>query len=402
MSCLCPSGRTAHGREPGRTDGIGHLGCCGYSNTATNCNLLHFKGLTLIDTIRLSYPASETLIKIFDKYSERLQKLSPDGEILWEKTYCQNALPSSFSGLRVNLQLASDMQAQGFNTKRNLIFFEFSLQKYQSDTGYNESNTTLENDIDVLKNWVRLLTWMLDYDFVENLFELYRVDIATNFILECGSIPEFLRSLELKFSRHVNGEKKLMRFDGALQYASRWIGKKLYHKLPEFFSSNGYFKKHKDFYNLLAGGADMEKIRALNGGKRLLTDDEMTTLGRTLRFEVEFRRMYLKKHNITKIVDLVQLKERFEKEKQHYMTSKKLTEGLTLSPSEYYVVELCKRHGPTEAKNEYLKTRKERTWYHTKKQLIGKGVYIDSILNQEWRAEIEKSNSFEEFKLIVA
>lgn len=69
-----------------------------------------------------------------------------------------------------------------------------------------------------------------------------------------------------------------MRFDGALQYASRWIGKKLYHKLAEFLSPKGYFKKHKDLYNMLAAGTGKDKIRELNAGKRLLTDDEISKL----------------------------------------------------------------------------------------------------------------------------
>lgn len=354
----------------------------------------------MIDTIKLSYPVDDTLINLFGSYAERIQKLSAAGEILWEKSYCQTSIPSSFSGLRVTVQNAKEMQSQGFKVARSLIFFEFSLQKWQSDTGYNEKNTSMEEDCCALAEWIDLLSSVFKYNFESENFELYRVDLSTNYILEKGSVPEFLRSLELKFSRHENGEKNLMRFPGAIQYGSRWIAKKLYYKLAEFHQ--GYYKQKADLYRQLAEGVDMEKIRVLNGGKRLLTEDEQIKLARTLRFEVEFRRMFLKKHNITKIVNLSELVVRFDKEKKHYLTAKKISEVTNLSGAEYQVVDLCKRYGATVAKQEFLRTKKERYWYKVKKQLQAKDIFIESITNEYYRLEIEKADCLKEFTLSVA
>jgi len=354
----------------------------------------------LIDTIKLSYPADETLINLFGSYAERIQKLSADGEILWEKSYCQTSIPSSFSGLRVTVQNAQEMQLQGFKVSKSLIFFEFSLQKWQSDTGYNEKNTSIEDDFYALVEWIDLLSTVFKYNFESKNFELYRVDLSQNYILEKGSVPEFLRSLELKFSRHENGEKNLMRFPGAIQYGSRWIGKKIYYKLAEF--QQGYYKQKADLYRQLAEGVSMEKIKVLNGGKRLLNEVEITKLARTLRFEVEFRRMFLKKHNIKKIVNLPQLVARFDKEKKHYLTAKKISEVTNLSGAEYQVVDLCKRHGATVAKQEFCRIKTERYWYKIKRQLQAKDIFIESITNEDYRLEIEKADCLKEFTLSVA
>lgn len=351
----------------------------------------------MIDTIRLAYPSSPYLISFFEKHSERLQKLSADGEIEWERSFCQKSLPSSFGGLRVMIQRASE--SPSFVKLRDLILFEFSLQKWSSDTGYNESNTSLEDDLLALDGWIGLLSHEVGYDFKTSLFDVQRVDFSTNYILKKGSVPDYLRSLELKFSRHENGEKKLMRFDGAVQYGSSWIGKKLYHKFAEFISSKGYRKKHKALYDKLAEGVPMNEIRILNGGKRLLNENEISSLARTLRFEVEFRRKFLAKANLTKIVDLPKLLERFDEEKKHYLTVKKITEGANLSSSEFQVVELCKRLGPTGAKQEFLKTKNPATWYRIKKRLQAKDIYIESIINSDWRLDVETADNCLDFEL---
>lgn len=354
----------------------------------------------MIDTLRLAYPADPRIIALFDEYTERLQKISPDGEVLWERAFCQASLPSSFSGLRVMIQQASELKKQGFENARSLIFFEFSLQKWQSETGYNNKNTSLEDDIYLLHGWIGCLSFMFDYDFRPELFEFYRVDLAVNYILENGSVPDYLRSLEIKFSRHENGEKKIMRFDGALQYGSRWIGKKLYHKFGEF--NKNYFNQHKDLYRLYHEGTPMSEIKEMNNGKRILAEDEIMELSRMLRFEVEFRRMYLHRNKILKIADIHKLSERFKQEQETFMTCRAVPESATLSDSEYRVIDLCKRYSYSEAKRRYVEEKSTRSWYRTKAALASKGVRLEAIVNADWRLDIASADNLKNFSLRVA
>lgn len=354
----------------------------------------------MIDTIRLAYLADPRIIALFDQYTERLQKISPDGEILWEKSFCQASLPSSFSGLRVMLQQASELKKQGFENARSLILFEFSLQKWQSETGYNNKNTSLDDDIFALNGWIGCLSFIFNYDFRPEFFELYRVDLSVNYILENGSVPDYLRSLELKFSRHENGEKKIMRFDGALQYGSRWIGKKLYHKFGEF--NKNYFNEHKDLYRLYHEGTPMSEIKTMNNGKRILCEDEIMELSRMLRFEVEFRRMYLHKNKISRIADLSKLSERFGLEQNTFMSCSAIPESVTFTDSEYRVIDLVKRHAYCEARRRYLETKSRASWYRVKAALVSKGVRLEAIVNAEWRADIASADNLKNFTLRVA
>lgn len=354
----------------------------------------------MIDTIRLAYPADARIIALLDSYAERLQKVSPEGEVIWEKTFCNEVLPSHFSGLRVTLQTGSDMRKNGFTKGRSLVFFEFSLQKWQSDTAYNNENTDVETDLLALDGWISYLGFTLGFYFKPELFEVYRVDLSQNYILENGSVPDFLRSLELKFSRHENGEKKLMRFDGAIQYGSRWIGKKLYHKFGEF--NKHYFKNKADLYRLYYGGTPMSEIRKMNAGHRLLTEKEITELTRMLRFEVEFRRMFLQRNNITRVKDIPALVERFEKEKETFLTVKTIPNNASFSDAEYKVIDLCKRHGLTVAKQKYLETKSRRSWFRIKSTLASKGVRLESILNADWRVDVATADNLKEFRLRVA
>lgn len=354
----------------------------------------------MIDTVRLAYPADSRLMALFDSFAERLQKISADGEVIWERSFCHEALPSSFSGLRVTLQMGSDLKKEGFTHARSLVFFEFSLQKWQSDTGYNHENTSLADDLLALDGWVGLLSYQLDYDFWPENFEVYRVDLSQNYILENGSVPDFLRSLELKFSRHENGEKKLMRFDGALQYGSRWIGKKLYHKFGEF--QKNYFKGKSALYGLYNSGVSMDEIKKQNGGKRILNETEITSLTRMLRFEVEFRRMYLQRNKIIKFKALPQLLERFEKEKETFLSVKAVPSEVSFTDGEHRVFQLVKVHGLVKAQQIYLETKSRASWFRIKSSLLAKGVRLESFVNDKWRLDEKEQGQLKEFRLRVA
>ena len=350
-----------------------------------------------IDTIKLSYPADDVLIHKYRQYSDRFQKISPDGEVIWEKTSCTKSLPSHFGSLRITYTNAADQLSMGFkNFTRSTIDFEFSLQKWHSETGYNNRNTELTWDLIKLNEWINTLSEVFEYSFTEDIFEVMRVDIAENYILKKGSVDDYLRALELKFSPHQNGEKKLMRFDGAIQYGSSWIGKKIYSKFKEFVQVEK--KKHTSRYK--EGGHDMKTIE---GVKRCLNESEIEELVRMLRFEVEFRRKFLKKSGLTKIASIPDLLGRFEQEKQKYMTVKNLRTGaVALSGTEYMIVDLCKRYGQIGAKDEFLKDHSKASWYQHKKNLKMKGVYLECVLNEEWRGDIAHADFGEQFELVKA
>jgi hypothetical protein len=147
------------------------------------------------------------------------------------------------------------------------------------------------------------------------------------------------------------------------------------------------------------GGAKMKEEQ---NGKRPLSSDEVSELVRMLRVEVEFRRTFLKKNNTTSIDSIPDLLARFEEEKAKFITVKKLREGVTLTSGEYYVVDLCKRYGYQDAQQEFLKMKNLRTWYRIKKSLRSKGVYLECILNSDWRLDIEAADNLEDYVLEVA
>lgn len=349
-----------------------------------------------IDTIKLSYPVDGLLLSKYFTFSDRFQKISPDGEVIWERTMCQTSLPSHFSGLRINYVNAAEMQKQGFVVVQSRMEFEFSLQKWHSETGYNNKNTAIGFDMLMLYAWIKTLSEVFEYDFKNELFVPCRVDISENYILKNGSIDDFIRSLELKFSSHVNGEKKIMRFDGAVQYGSTWIGKKIYSKFREFEAIEK--KKHRRMYAIKEG----ETMKQENG-KRILNESEISELVRMLRFEVEFRKKFLQKKGIHSIESIPLLMERFAVEKQKYLTVKNIRSGdVTLSATEYKIVDLCKRYGYQGAKEKYMEERTEQAFYKHRRNLIQKGIYLEAIINADWRLDIDKVDSMNEFVLEVA
>jgi hypothetical protein len=240
------------------------------------------------------------------------------------------------------------------------------------------------------------LSDLFDYEFDLLKFTPCRVDLSQNFILKEGSIDDYLRSLELKFSSHPNGEKKLMRYDGAIQYGSTWIGKKIYSKFKEFESIEK--RKHRKLY-LMTEGREMKK----QDGKRPLNETEISELVRMLRFEVEFRKKFLQKKGVHSIASIPDLLARFESEKQKYLTVKNIREGnVSLSGTEYKIVDLCKRYGYSGAKEQYMSEHSEQAWYKHRKNLQMKGVYLEAIINTDWRLDIKSADYKNEFVLEVA
>jgi hypothetical protein len=122
-----------------------------------------------------------------------------------------------------------------------------------------------------------------------------------------------------------------------------------------------------------------------------------------LRFEVEFRKKFLQKKGIHSIESIPVLLERFETEKQKYLTVKNIREGnVTLSSTEYKIVDLCKRYGYQGAKEQYMLERSEQAWFKHRRNLIAKSVYLEAIINVDWRLDVERADSMNEFILEVA
>ncbi len=380
----------------------------------------------MIDTIRLAYLADSKLIKIVNERSDKLIKVSLNGEVLWQKGFMKDDLPSHFGGLRIAHIEQSALIQQGFKNARDLIQFEFSLQKWQSETGYNNRNTTLEHDLFIIPDWVYVLSKELDYDFVLDLFELYRVDMAQNWLLQgVTSVIEFMECLKVKFSQHEKSGRP-QTYDGTIFYGSSWISKKMYWKHKEFQdierkkkphlyrikeegASQFNFKEFKKQKSETSVGADNLKggvfmsDRVGFDGKRALNQEEIDGMLRMLRFELGYKRAYLERHKIIRIADIPNILAHFEEEKNKYLLSvKKIGPGLRLKPAEYMMLDLVKRYGVDGAKCEFLKERTSRTWERHKKSLVSKGIYLQSILKDDFQKDIEETDKQADFYLELA
>lgn len=389
----------------------------------------------MIDTIKVAYQALPVLVSLIQANMSKLVKLSPNGDVEWSKSWCQFDLPSHYDGLRISLLDGDGLQKQGFKNARSLVMFEFSLQKWQSETGYNNKNTTLEKDLEAFYEWVNELGDALNYNFQPDFFELYRVDLSQNYLLMGEtSVEEYLRAVQMKFSRHPNGEN-VTKYKGSIFYGSSWISKKLYSKWLEFqevemkkkksIYTDAYMNNERKMFVLSDSGKSslyqsqqgntefdwtaegMRELVAVGDvpmvhGKRALSPEEMKQMIRMMRFECGYKRNMLQRNNIIRIQDIPLLLEKYHEDRQRYMSVQKLGQGLRLSATEYMIVDLCKRFGVNGAKSEYLKVRKERSWYKNKNELVKKGVYIEAILREDWLSDIEQADNILDFELQLA
>ena len=338
----------------------------------------------MIDTIKLAYPLDSHLYDLLESRSERLQKISPDGDILWEKSYVQDDfMPSHYSGLRITTRLKKDLEAVGYKVKAScpdLAFFEFSLQKYQSRSAYNNWNSRLETDMNALVYWVADLSGAIGFPFSVNRFSLNRVDLSENFLVLNAKPTDFIRSLELSFSRHPDSVARMSRTGHSIWLKSRWMGKKLYYKGQEFLDIER--KKRKIYSDKYCNG----EIEASTGDIEPLTPAEINDLMRMVRFECEFKLMYLERNSVKKINDIPTLVERFETEKAKYMKIPVLVKGdLRLSAREEQVINLVRRVGFHEAKKDYTQSHSERSWYRIKRELAARSIFLEALDNLEHR-----------------
>lgn len=344
----------------------------------------------MIDTIKLAYPLDRKLFYLLEEGAERLQKISPDGEVLWEKSLTRgDFMPSHYSGLRVTTRRKVDMINVGFSNVdniRDLAFFEFSLQKWQSPSAYNNKNTSIETDVAALQSWIFSLSSALGYDFMPELFSLYRVDLSQNFIVMNAAPSDYLRTLELRLSRHPDSDNKVERNGHMIALRSKWVGKKIYYKGQEFLDVEK--KKHRYVYSDAYCAGEKENTNPC--GLVPLSSDEINDLMRMVRFEIEFKREYLKRYDMEKITDIRKLVDRFTNEKDKYINVPVLVKGelrgmLALSPMENLIVESVRRHGLQEAKNQYMFRYSERSWYRNKRNLAARNIHLEALDNIEYR-----------------
>ncbi|QEM68244.1 hypothetical protein FO488_08755 [Geobacter sp. FeAm09] len=346
----------------------------------------------MIDTIKLAYPLDRKLNLLLEQSAERLQKISPDGEILWEKSVVRgDCMPSHYSGLRITTRQAKDLLDLGFAVKddtssKDVAFFEFSLQKWQSPSAYNNKNTSLETDLLALHRWIHSLSIALGYDFTPERFAIYRVDLSQNFLMLNASPVDYLRVLELRLSKHPTSDERTERKGHMIALRSSWVGKKLYYKGQEFLDVER--KKHKHLYSdkYCADDAQVDRCSELVP----LSPSEIDDLMRMVRFELEFKRHYLTRYQMDKIKDIPKLVERFDNEKAKYIDIPILVKGeirgvLALSAHENQIIELVRRFGLKEAKNQYTAHKSERSWYQHKRNLASRNIHLEALDNIEYR-----------------
>lgn len=365
----------------------------------------------MIDTIKLAYPLDRELFHLLESKSERLQKLSPDGELLWEKSVVQgNCLPSHYSGLRVTTRRSEDLNSgfRGKSVLQDLAFFEFSLQKWQSPSAYNNMNSHLETDLEALAVWIRELSKVLGYIFNPELFTLFRVDLSRNYLLMNAKPADYLRSLELRFSRHPDSELRMSRTGSGVFLRSNWMGKKIYHKGQEFMDVER--KKRKIYSVAYMAGERLESgelaIEAYDDKIVPLSPDEISDMMRMLRFECEYKNHFLNRYAFKTINDIGLLKERFESEAAKFMNIPVLIQGDSrLNAREEQVINLVRRVGYQEAKNIFISKHSRPTWYRIQQDLKKQSIHLEALDNIEYRfkgTEMFINPEALHFQLVVA
>ena len=349
----------------------------------------------MVDTIKIAYPLTGTLYRLLEDRSERLQKISPDGEILWQRSVVLgDCMPSHYSGLRITTRTRRDLIDMGFNpdfidTESDLAFFEFSLQKYQSPSAYNNYNSSIENDILALRHWITELSAALDYVFSFDNFTLYRCDLSENSQLINCYPPHFIRSHELHFSRHPESDSRLQRHNTSVSLRSSWIGKKIYYKYQEFMDVER--KKHFSVYTpaYLAGETDLERASDIQFTP--LTLEEIKHLSSMVRFEIEFKRAYLKRYNMCKLINILDLVPRFYAEKEKFFNVPLITNDQlsTMTLQERSLVSLVQDFGYQSGKAQFLNHYSARYFYKLKKSLLARGIDLDSLENMKNRAAVK-------------
>lgn len=343
----------------------------------------------MIDTIKLAYPMDRTLYRLLNENAEKLQKIAPDGEVLWEKSVVRgDCMPSHYSGLRITTRTKRDLIEMGFDPafidcEKDVAFFEFSLQKYQSPSAYNNYNSSVENDLLALAEWVKQLSTALGYIFVLERFDLYRVDLSQNFMVRNAHPKDVIRCLELHLSRNPEADSKTERSGHMVALRSNWLGKKLYYKGQEFMDVER--KKHRHIYTdaYMAGERDNINPSLMQP----LSSSEIDDLMSMLRFELEFKRAYLKRYKMAKIISITSLVERFNSEKAKYLQVPVLSRGdlNLMSPQETQLVDLVRVHGYQNAKNMFISHYSERSFYRNKRGLAGRSIFLESMENIENR-----------------
>ena len=84
------------------------------------------------------------------------------------------------------------------------------------------------------------------------------------------------------------------------------------------------------------------------------------------------------------------------------MTVQRLKAGVHLTATEYHIVDLVKRVGLADAKIVFLEEKSEPTWYRVKRQLKAKDVFLESIINEDFRGEIQSVDNVADFQLVPA
>lgn len=377
----------------------------------------------MLDTIKLTLPSSDALLKFISSNSEKLQRLSGSGQVLWERSWVQSALPSHFAGLRIAYSPASEKIANGIKNAKDIVEFEFSVAKWASPAGYNHRNTSLIDDLESVKRWVRSFNEFAGMQYPYNMWTLTRADLSEVYTLIGGSVDAFLEQCHVKMSSYTNAEGKTHKYDGSVYYPSSWIAKKIYDKFKEWRNHEKY--KYKDLikWGYLDGDAVKEEGSMLHlissnhseqlkaskrafkekYGKEPVPAEEIESLKNCLRLEVEFRRDFLVKHGYTSIDDILKLEDRFHTESVKWLSIKNLSESLDkFDVNEYFIIDRCKRVGYKQARIDFLQKFSLASFYRVRKSLRAKEIFVEYLQNKDFRSEINDVDVPTKFELRLA
>lgn len=378
----------------------------------------------MLDSIKKTLPSSDALLKFISSNSEKLQRLSGSGQVLWERSWVQSALPSHFAGLRISHSPASEKIANGIKNAKDIVEFEYSVAKWASPAGYNHRNTALVDDVESVRKWVRVFNDFAGTHYPYNLWTVTRADLSEVYELSGGSTDAFLEQCHVKMSSYTNAEGKTLKYDGAVYYPSSWIAKKIYDKYKEWRNHERF--KYKDLikWGYLDGDAvkeegnsmlhlissnHSEQLKAAKKefkekyGKEPIPAEEIESLKNCLRLEVEFRRDFLSKHGYTSIDDILKLEDRFHEESLKWLSIKNLSESLDkFSVNEYFLIDRCKRVGYKQARIDFMVKFTEQWFYKVRKSLKDKNIFVEYLDNQDFRGEINDVDKATRFELRLA
>jgi len=331
----------------------------------------------MIDTIRFRIPLNPVRSEFFNIISTKIQHISPTGSIILEymrfKPIPEDELTTQFRHIYI---------------KKNSTYlvFEFSLNKMiearKSGVRLNHHNYPLLLDIAYLKAFIndlnKIKVPMVNEDTGEVIYEkmnirfdeieLMKIDMGFNYRVNTNITltTHLFEILHIHLGRFSSLTTE--KFRGGLFHKSNY-------KTIKFYSKYEDLKEQLRKYNAITEEDIKEKE---------LLKRELPKVKDIVRFEISYKRKYLKNKGITfiNINKLYTLKREFMEEMGkiiNLMQYKKEKKRQKLTIHEKYLIYLCNKHGYANAKEIFMKEKSKRSFYRIQKSLLTKGINIKSL-----------------------